>query len=335
MPLPMNPDPSAPVEEVSPGIFLVEDGAPASGGFHATATDAYSLPLPGGDDGTNITYQPEGGPAPMFYTNGLWLEIVDYNPSDTNLQWVLHNTSDNQLYQLNSATNLLSTNWVVGELLWGDLDSDETWFTPVPNTNPMTFYRAHQANAIMQVGSLTDSVELNPTNTSDPGSNGIIGLQNGVATAATNDITVYYTIGGTAQNGIDYSNLPGVLTLAAGMQDTNITIYPAAMGLQPDKTIIITLLQNSNYLIDPLYAFTTNILFANPELLPIARGDNERTCPNTSWSFALIGHDASGLTLTYSIVTWPAHGTLNTSDLPQVTYIPPTNCFGVCSKICG
>ena len=102
---------------------------------------------------------------------------------------------------------------------------------------------------------------------------GIIGFQNGDGVhTLTNDLTVYYTISGTAQNGIDYSNLPGVLTLAAGMKDTNIIIQPAAMGLQPDKTIVVTLLQNSNYLIDPDYAFATNTLFANPELYPIGYG---------------------------------------------------------------
>ena len=31
--------------------------------------------------------------------------------------------------------------------------------------------------------------------------------------------------------------------------------------------------------------------------------------------------------LTYAIQTWPAHGTLDTSDLPQVTYYALTNCY--------
>jgi hypothetical protein len=211
-------------------------------------------------------------------TNGLWLEIEN---EGTNVLVILHNTSDTNLYQLNSATNLLCTNWDVGDLSWGDWDSDQTWFWPIAKVAPVTFYSAHHANAIMQVWDVMDSEELNPTNTGDPGHIGIIGIQNGVDTPATNDINVYYTLGGTAQNGINYSNLTGVATLAAGMLDTNIIICPTAMGLQPDKTIVLTLLQSSNYLIDPDYVFTTNTLYANPEIMPLAYGNTLYVCQNS------------------------------------------------------
>jgi hypothetical protein len=49
-PYPMNPDSSASVEEVSPGVFVVEDGEPGSGGrSHGMAIDATSPPFPGSD----------------------------------------------------------------------------------------------------------------------------------------------------------------------------------------------------------------------------------------------------------------------------------------------
>lgn len=276
---------------------------------------------------TNDSQQiPQTGGGPMLDTNGLWLEIVYYYPADTNLWLLLHGTSDTNLYQLRSATSLTSTNWDLGELLWGDWESDETLLTPVLKTNAVMFYRAQHANNVMQIWNMQDSEELNPTNTSDPGHSGMVGIQNGVAKPATNDINVYYTIGGTARNGIDYSNLPGVLTLAAGMQRTNILIQPTAAGLKPDQTIVLTLLPNSNYLIDPLYIVTTNTLYANPELVPTAYGDEEPACPNTLIYFQLNGYDLLRRTLAYSIATWPAHGILDTSSIPQVIYTP-TNCF--------
>jgi len=258
-------------------------------------------------------------------TNGLWLEIEN---EGTNVLAILHNTSDTSLYQLNSTTNLSSTNWDVGDLTWGDWDSDQTWFWPIAKIAPVTFYWAHHADAIMQVWNIQDSTEPNPTN-NDPGQIGIVGIQNGVASPATNDITVYYTVSGTARNGIDYSNLPGVLTLVAGMQDTNIIIQPIAMGMQPDKTIILTLLQNTNYLIDPDYVFATNTLFANSALYPIANGDIETPCPNTPWPIDLASDasDPRNLPLTYSIVTWPTHGTLTTNTLPAYVTYTPTNCY--------
>jgi hypothetical protein len=330
---------SLPIYQVTPGTYLVDDtgGQLAVPSLHrpsqasaATATAQIQsvsdliTQLQSSTNSNGQTYQPNGSGEKQIDTNGLWLEIVGYNPANTNLQLVLHNTSARLSYQINSATNLVSTNWDVGELLDGDPNSDETWLTPVPRSRPVTFYSAHQAPIIMQVWDVMDAVELNPTNSN--GHIGLIGVQNGWDTPATNDNKVYYTIGGTAQNGIDYSNLPGVLTLAAGMRDTNIVINPTALGLQPDKTIVLTLLQNANCLIDPEYAFTTNILYGNPEVVPTARGDNERTCPNTPWSFTLGGHDDFGLPLTYLIATWPSHGMLDVSALPQVTYTP-TNCF--------
>ena len=277
-----------------------------------------------GDTGDGSGFQPAGSSL-IIDTNRLWLEIED---AGTNVLLILHQTSDTNFYQINSTTNLVNTNWDAGDLQVGDWDSDQTWFWPIAKAAPVTFYIAHHADAIMQVWDVQDSQE--PTN-STSGRIGIVGFQNGDDVHnLTNDLKVYYTLGGTARNGIDYTNLPGVLTLAAGMKDTNIIIQPAAMGLQSDKTIVLTLLQNSNYLIDPDYAFATNTLVANPQVYPIANGDDEREiCPNTARSIdlSLYAGDPLNLPLTYAIQTWPTHGTLDTSSLPYVTYYAPTNCY--------
>jgi hypothetical protein len=45
--------------------------------------------------------------------------------------------------------------------------------------------------------------------------------------SATNtDLTVYYSVGGTAINGVDYATLPGSVTIPAGKSYALITIYP-------------------------------------------------------------------------------------------------------------
>ena len=281
---------------------------------------------------TNV-FEPKSPPR-MVFSNGLWLDFTNQPPYPvgTNLWLRLHGTIDSDDYQLLSSTNLSCTNWVLGEILWG-ADDDYTDFLPVPMTNAMTFYRAHHANPVIQIWNILNSVEQNPTNNS--GQVGIIGIQNGDQShglwtngmiVSTNDITVYYTVGGTAQAGIDYSNLPGVVIIPAGTFTTNILIQPIADGLKPDQTIILTLAQNTNYLIDTDYASTTNTLFANPEVIPTARGDLEPVCPNMSWTFYLQGYDPNNLPLSYSIVTWPTNGTLDTSALPSVSYTA-TNCY--------
>ncbi len=284
-----------------------------------TATNGDTQPLQ--PDGLNL----------RVITNGLWLEILPPLPSPTNTYvWLqLNGVTNDDAFQLLSAASLTSTNWNLGEILWLG-DDDSTDFSPVPMTNAATFYRVHHANPVMQLWNAQNSEELDPTNASEPGHAGIVSIYNGnhAHGLTTNDITVYYTVSGTAQGGIDYSNLPGVLTIPAGQWSADIPILPFADGLKPDQTIIFTLVQNTNYLIDTDYVSATNTLFANPEVYPTARGDTEQLCPNTPKPIDLsldVGNPL-GLPLTYSILTWPTNGTLDTSALPSVTYTP-TGCY--------
>ncbi|HEY5298875.1 MAG TPA: Ig-like domain-containing protein [Verrucomicrobiae bacterium] len=255
----------------------------------------------------------------MLDTNGLWLEASN---EDGYIGLRLHNpTGDN--YQLLSTSNLSDTNWDLGQILPNAYGSYAD-FSPIPITNSTAFFKVHHANLVMEIYNGQYAIEPNPTN-SDPGQIGSFYIQN--ESGQTNDVTVYYSIGGTAQNGIDYSNLTGLAVITNGPDYAEIDINPIDDGLKPDQTIILTLLQNTNYLIDPAYVSATNILYANPEVYPTARGDNERgICPNTSWPFYLQGHDYLELSLTFSILTWPAHGTLDTNNMPEVIYTP-TNCF--------
>jgi hypothetical protein len=141
-------------------------------------------------------------------------------------------------------------------------------------------------------------------------------------------MTVYYQIGGTAQNGIDYSNLTGVATVPLNQDYAEIDIDPIADGVKPNQTVILTVLQNTNYLIDPANYSATNILYANPQVYPVVSGDFETPCPNTSWLINLTNdvNDPRGLPLTFAIQTWPTHGTLVTNLTSTVTYTP-TNCY--------
>jgi hypothetical protein len=86
-PFPMNPYGNAvPVQEISPGIFLVEDASPIGG--RRSQAMSYSSPPSPGDNGTNNDYQPDGGGyTPLIFTNGLWLEVLNQppNPGPTNL----------------------------------------------------------------------------------------------------------------------------------------------------------------------------------------------------------------------------------------------------------
>jgi len=60
----------------------------------------------------------------------------------------------------------------------------------------------------------------------------------------SNNINVFYTIGGTASNGVDYATLPNIVTIPAGAASTVITVKPLPDPLpDPDETVILHLTQ--------------------------------------------------------------------------------------------
>jgi hypothetical protein len=61
-------------------------------------------------------------------------------------------------------------------------------------------------------------------------------------------VTVSYSIGGSASNGVDYITLPGSLTLKAGAAVTPITITPIPDNWpEGDRTVTLTLLPSATY----------------------------------------------------------------------------------------
>jgi len=62
------------------------------------------------------------------------------------------------------------------------------------------------------------------------------------------NLTVYYTVSGTASNGLDYVGLTGVTTLPAGVSVINLVIQPID-DLSPEstETVIVTLSSNTAY----------------------------------------------------------------------------------------
>ena len=61
-------------------------------------------------------------------------------------------------------------------------------------------------------------------------------------------LTVYYTLAGTAQNGVDYQTLPGSVTIPTGASSTTITVTPIDDNqLEGDETVVVTLSSSTGY----------------------------------------------------------------------------------------
>ena len=64
------------------------------------------------------------------------------------------------------------------------------------------------------------------------------------------DLTVFYTISGTATNGVDYRRLRNSATILSGMSFAPITVKPIDDAIsEPDETVILTLSPDASYII--------------------------------------------------------------------------------------
>jgi hypothetical protein len=80
----------------------------------------------------------------------------------------------------------------------------------------------------------------------------ICGPRNGLflvrRTGPTNDsLNVSYAVSGTASNGVDYTFLPGVVTIPAGQRAALIPVVPISDDLpEPHETVVLSLLRQTD-----------------------------------------------------------------------------------------
>jgi hypothetical protein len=109
--------------------------------------------------------------------------------------------------------------------------------------------------------------------------------------AISNDLDVPCSIGGTATNGVDYSFLPGSVTIPAGASSALIAIVPIDNGPAPAKTVILTLTPSTNvppgYIVGfPAHAealIIENWLRPLPYLLPGGSFNFNEAGPDGAW----------------------------------------------------
>ncbi len=91
---------------------------------------------------------------------------------------------------------------------------------------------------------VTDSVA-----TETPGNNGtFLFTRYG---AVSNSLTVNFSIGGSASNGVDYATIPDSMTFPVGASNVSLVITPIDDTLvEPSETVLLTLKTNADYRID-------------------------------------------------------------------------------------
>ena len=208
------------------------------------AEDDDAPPFPGGVGGTGGSGSPDGSPAPSFGTN-LWIEILQVTNSQAFLR--LHNTVSNELYQLQSKTNLVPGNnrfWIPGEIITAtDTNVD---FSPVDATPPNQFFRGQHGTEVVGVVGEVDAIR--PDLPRDPGQNGGINADYFDSTDGFPGVTIFYRMSGSATQGVDYQTMPG--TTNVNPPHTVIAIVPSnSTSIQFEEQIILTLIPTNTYLI--------------------------------------------------------------------------------------
>ncbi|HIK10929.1 MAG TPA: SBBP repeat-containing protein [Oscillatoriaceae cyanobacterium M33_DOE_052] len=148
------------------------------------------------------------------------------------------------------------------------------------------------------------------------------------------DLTVYYSLPGTATNGEDYEELPGSITIPAGQHDVSFTLIPIDDSeVEGDETVEVTLTP------DPTYTFINRhgriwdripvTLVDNDDkpTVQITGSDNQASEYGDPGQFTIsrTGDTSNPLTVDYWISPWWWHKAKNGIDyeaIPESITIP-------------
>ncbi|MBI3880604.1 MAG: hypothetical protein HY301_11155, partial [Verrucomicrobia bacterium] len=214
------------------------------------------------------------GEGDVFLSTELFLEPYGYSNSSTYLR--LHNTEPSNYYQLLS-TNLLTNQpgeWTLGQIITGATDTNVMEFDPVfTDTETKTFFRVHQAPNIVSIEATQNAYEPRAA-IGDAGEIGIFYLSLGNTNPTTN-VTVYYRISGSASNGVDYSNLSGVVTIPKNPGFTEIHVLPIEDNLnEGTELVVLTIIQTNDYLIVSNESVAALTISDNSALVSVQNLDN-------------------------------------------------------------
>ncbi len=254
-PLPFNPFPDLPVYAVDwqRRIFLVDDRLVDYERLDAERKAQVQAEGEG---------EPEDGPAYDGYGTNLWIEIYGYDLTHQLAFLTLHNTRSDYYYQLLSKTELSPPWWWnFGQVILNSTGTNQLYFDPVPALGwPIQFYRGVEGFPVVSVSvSWTNPCIVLAAEPVSDTNNPMVGI----FYISRNDgfdenLTVFYRLGGTAVNGVDYTNLSGTVTIAANDSSAQVQVHPLFdTDLEFDETVTLTLVLTNGYVVNPGSASAT------------------------------------------------------------------------------
>ncbi len=264
-PMPFNPFPELGATWLGPGQWAINDAtldysAIAEAIASASPAELSATPLAAGRFGGRSF-------APMFsFVPGLALEWTNVDLTNMVANLLLEGVISNNLYQVLSTTNVdLLTNQQalsLGQIITNSGGANPIVISNVSLSNlAQNFFLVHATNTVLSLSTTESGVAFAPTDT-----NGTFGQESDFiitrSGGTSNALTVFYTISGTASNGVDYVTISNSVQLVSPNQSASVPIIPLFNTNYPDfsKTVFLTLLQADDYLIDTNTGPTARII---------------------------------------------------------------------------
>ena len=177
------------------------------------------------------------------------------------------------------------------------------------------------------------------TDTADEGT-GAVGVFTVTRTGSTEvNVTVNYTVTGTAGSGVDYNALSGSVVIPSGNRTAVVNLTPINdTQVEPMETVLLTLSTNAAYVLDPTASSATVSLFdddTNVVTLSVADASAREVdltepgnaADNGTYLVTRTGDVSAALTVYYSVAGSPSTGVpamhgVDYESLPGVLLIP-------------
>jgi hypothetical protein len=142
-------------------------------------------------------------------------------------------------------------------------------------------------------------------------------------------LTVNYTLGGNAANGVDYTNVSGSVVLSAGQTSVSVPVVPIDDNeTEPVETVILTLVANANYNLGTEVVATVNLLDndAPPVITIISPTTDSASLP---LGVGLMVHAESSRTAPTGVTQVPVTWSMVSGPGTAVFESPDTNQTGI------
>jgi hypothetical protein len=174
------------------------------------------------------------------------------------LSLTLHNADPAAYYQLLFTNDLGggTAEWSLDEIVDPTSTTEFLFAAFYAGTNAKTFFRARSGSIVVGV-SRGDQDAVEP-NGAGPGRNATFTFE---VTRGNDDVTIHYRTIGTASNGVDYTNLSGVVTILADEFTKEVEVHPLGDSLvEGVETVTLSIIQTNGYLIEPTMAAATILI---------------------------------------------------------------------------